>query len=229
MGMRMIRNDGDDGDDRSCWLKQFRWAAARMRRPSRGPRPPVGPPTPHLLRAASPRGPRPPSGLPPLHLLPAATPWSGPAGVLQGPIVWRCPATGEEVRYFAARVAPSGCEVDAGEPPEDGPPEEEPLVLYLAGLGDAGGEARAPFAKRLKAMMSWGLPPFRFLAPLRPRGRLWILDGDDATYGFLGNLVPGSVDRRRAPPPVECSWRTMLPKLPSPLHHHHHHSSTPWG
>ncbi|CAK0790517.1 unnamed protein product, partial [Prorocentrum cordatum] len=111
-----------------------------------------------------------------------------------GPIVWRCPTTGEELRYFAARVAPSSCGVDADEPPENGPLEEEPLLLYLAGLGGEGGDARAPFAGKLKAMMSWGLPPFRFLAPLRPRDRLWILDRNDAAHGFLGDLVPGSVD-----------------------------------
>ncbi|CAK0851171.1 unnamed protein product, partial [Prorocentrum cordatum] len=68
------------------------------------------------------------------------------------------------------------------------------LILAGGGLGGEGGDARAPFAGKLKAMMSWGLPPFRFLAPLRPRGRLWILDRSDAAHGFLGDLVPGSVD-----------------------------------
>ncbi|CAK0878941.1 unnamed protein product [Prorocentrum cordatum] len=118
-----------------------------------------------------------------------AAPWGGPAGVLRGPHVWRCPRTGGEVRYFAARVAPAGDELGAC-----GPPEDEPVVLYFSGLGDAGGDAKAPFAKRLEAMMSWRLAPFLFLAPLRPPGQWWVLDGDEPNYGYLGELVPETVD-----------------------------------
>jgi len=114
------------------------------------------------------------------------TAWYGAsAGKLRGPAAWRCPRTGQSMRYLAARVADS-----KAPPPEEG----EPVVLYLAGLGDAGlGKGAAPFRKRLEAMLSWGLPPFFFLAPLRTDGRWWVVEGEENYYGWLGEFLPSAV------------------------------------
>lgn len=103
---------------------------------------------------------------------------------LVGPKAWRCPSTGQKIRYWAARVA------KGTDPPCS---QSEPVVLYLAGLGDASCAKGSELRKRVAIMHSWNLGPFLFVAPMRTPGRWWVVDGEETNYGWLGDFVPSEL------------------------------------
>lgn len=116
----------------------------------------------------------------------APGPWYGEGGKLVAR-TWECPESGKIIRYLAGRVAPYS---------EPECQDDEPVVLYLAGLGDAGNvDNPKMLRKRFNHIQNLNCRPFLFLVPFRPPGDWWCLEGDDATYGYLGKLVPEYLER----------------------------------
>ena len=68
---------------------------------------------------------------------------------------------------------------------------DEPVILYLAGLGDAGNHGNPNvIRKRYHHLLSLQLKPFIGLVPLREQEHWWVIEGCDTSYGHLGNLMP---------------------------------------
>ena len=191
------------------WSEPELWKAARPR-PSRAPgldldpgkpssrklpsQPPPGPHPAHMSQP-SPGEPlahmrQPSSGPPPAHMWQPSSPSNGAASgtslKIEGPLTWTCPQTGQTMQYLVGRVAQH----------DDPPPEDdEPVVLYLAGLGDAGNlKNPKEVRKRFAHLHTLGLRPFRFLAPMRAPGHWWVIKGDDLNYGHLGVLLLDKVE-----------------------------------
>mmetsp|Transcript_117873 Transcript_117873/g.229181 ORF Transcript_117873/g.229181 Transcript_117873/m.229181 type:complete len:732 (+) Transcript_117873:72-2267(+) len=106
------------------------------------------------------------------------TSWFGSGPGLTGPVQWSCPRTDQTVSFLAGRVGAT-----PGSPVSDC----EPLVVYFAGLGDAGEPNPREIHKKFQRLQCHGRVPFLFLAPLRQKGYWWVLEGDGG-YGWLGEL-----------------------------------------